>query len=78
MLKILTYFNKIKALFCGFFTNKKTLMLNEGITDIEEDILPINIDIEDDLISSSMFDTQEKSDFFAIYENVKKRNNQTQ
>lgn len=78
MLKILTYFNKIKALFCSFFTNRKTLMLNEGITDIEEDILPINIDIEDDLISSSMFDTQEKSDFFAIYENVKKRNNQTQ
>lgn len=77
MLKILTYFNKIKEFFCGFFTNRKTLMLNESIKDLEEDTLPISIDIEDDLISSSMFDTQEKSDFFAIYENVKKRNNQT-
>ena len=38
---------------------------------IEEDIL-IDNDTVDNLISSSMFTAQDKSDFFEIYENVKK------
>lgn len=71
MLKISDLFNKIKKMFSNLLTHKKSLMLEEGITNIEEDIL-IDNDIVDNLISSSMFTAQDKSDFFEIYENVKK------
>ena len=71
MLKISDFFNKIKKMFSNLLTHKKSLMLEEGITNIEEDIL-IDNDTVDNLISSSMFTTQDKSDFFEIYENVKK------
>ena len=71
MLKISDFFNKIKKMFSNLLTHKKSLMLEEGITNIEEDIL-IDNDTVDNLISSSMFTAQDKSDFFEIYENVKK------
>ena len=71
MLKISDLFNKIKKMFSNLLTHKKSLMLEEGITNIEEDIL-IDNDTVDNLISSSMFTAQDKSDFFEIYENVKK------
>ena len=71
MLKISDFFNKIKKMFYNLLTHKKSLMLEEGISSIEEDIL-IDNDIDDDLISSSILTAQDKSDFFEIYENVKK------
>ena len=71
MLKISDFFNKIKKMFSNLLTHKKSLMLEEGITNIEEDIL-IDNDTDDDLISSSILTAQDKSDFFEIYENVKK------
>ena len=71
MLKISNFFNKIKKMLYNLLTHKKSLMLEEGITSIEEDIL-IDNDTIDDLISSSILTAQDKSDFFDIYENVKK------
>ena len=71
MLKISDFFNKIKKMFSNLLTHKKSLMLEEGITNIDEDIL-IDNDTVDNLISSSMFTTKDESDFFEIYENVKK------
>lgn len=71
MLKISDFFNKIKKMFYNLLTHKKSLMLEEGISSIEEDIL-IDNDTIDDLISSSILTAQDKSDFFEIYENVKK------
>lgn len=71
MLKISDLFNKIKKMFYNLLTHKKSLMLEEGITNIEDDIL-IDNDTDDDLISSSILTAQDKSDFFEIYENVKK------
>lgn len=71
MLNISDFFNKIKKMFYNLLTHKKSLMLEEGITNIDEDIL-IDNDTVDNLISSSMFTTKDESDFFEIYENVKK------
>ena len=66
MLKISDFFNKIKKMFYNLLTHKKSLMLEEGISSIEEDIL-IDNDIDDDLISSSILTAQDKSDFFFFF-----------
>lgn len=70
MLKISSFINKIKEIFIGFFKNKNSLMLSDGIEDNEIEIIEDEY-IDDNLISSFSSE-QQKKDFLITYNNVKK------
>lgn len=69
MLKISSFINKIKEIFIGFFKNKNSLMLSDGIEDNEIEIIEDEY-IDDNLISSFSSE-QQKKDFLITYNNVR-------
>lgn len=71
MIKILNFINRIKEIFINFFKNKNALMLTDGIENNEINISK-DENMDANIISLLPYEQQDKSEFFIMYNNLKK------